>query len=88
MTIVAIECVKKGEPFRLLNKSEVVTIQVDLRTVHQIAHLAVGKVERKPVYVASGYNKSIKKYEGHKYSDINSFTTKKKGTLVLIDFDF
>jgi hypothetical protein len=40
------------------------------------------------VYVMDGYNRDIKKYEGHKFTDISAFTGKKKGTIVYTDFEF
>jgi hypothetical protein len=40
------------------------------------------------VYIQTGFNRFIKKYEGQKFEDINHFRSFKKGTVVEIDFTF
>lgn len=40
------------------------------------------------VYVADGFNRSIKKYEAHDFEDISAFASFKKDTLVFVDFEF
>lgn len=89
MNIVKIEDVRKGDVFKLLTKADVLTLDDENgNKVHHVAFLAIERVNKKPVYLAQGYNRSIRKYEGSKWADINAYTEKKKGTLVLIDFDF
>lgn len=46
------------------------------------------KEDSSVVYVRGSYIREIKKYESSKWEDINSFTYKKKGTLVFVDFEF
>jgi hypothetical protein len=40
------------------------------------------------VYVRDEYNREIKKYEAHKWTDMGAFITRKKGTIVFVDFEF
>jgi hypothetical protein len=88
MKVVKIEYVRKNDVVKLLNRSDVLTIEMDGKPVHDIAHLAVDRVNRKPVYRATGYNRSTRKYSLQKWDDISAGTEKKKGTFVLIDFDY
>jgi hypothetical protein len=41
--------------------------------------------ENGKLFIADGYNRFTKKYSYTKYSDINGFGEKKKGTVVFID---
>jgi hypothetical protein len=89
MNIVPIESVKKGNLFKVLNRNHISTINVGFdKPVHQICPAAIGQLDGISVQVADGYNRSTKKYSYYRHSDINHFGEKKKGTLVLIDFDF
>lgn len=45
-------------------------------------------IKHKAVHIANGYNCYSKKYDYYSYKDVNKFGGKKKGTLVVIDFDF
>lgn len=46
------------------------------------------KPESNIVYVRGSYVRETKRYESCKFEDINSFTYKKKGTIVFVGFDF
>lgn len=46
------------------------------------------KAESKSVYVYEGYCRFNKAYVYSRFDDINAFGKRKKGTMVVIDFDF
>jgi hypothetical protein len=46
------------------------------------------KPDSSVVYVRGIYIRETKRYESSKFDDINSFTYKKKGTIVYVGFDF
>lgn len=47
-----------------------------------------GEVLEKYVYVRSDYEKSLKKYEVYKFSDVNDFRHLKGDRIVYVDFFF
>jgi hypothetical protein len=42
----------------------------------------------KETFQYAGYCRETKKYVGESFDDISRYTYKKKGTLVLVDFEF
>lgn len=67
-----------------LDYSQFGTVAIELLKKGDIFRL-VGK---NTVYVKERYNRELKKYEYSKWDDISAYSSKKKGTLVEIGFDF
>lgn len=94
MNITTIEKVKKGDYFKVLRAGDVSTLEMEMPhagksiTTKVICPANAKRVEGYSVQVADGYNRSTKKYSYYRWDDINHYGEKKKGTQVLVDFDF